>query len=525
MWVMISNRDTGMKPWISREWPLLMIILLSIGTAVFIWYSTPNGVGVDYDSLFYLDAAQNLKQGHGIYWIGSGGELKPLTHYPPGYPVVLSIPMLLGLDKVQSAQLIASLLFGINVFLMGFLLYNVSGSRIASLLGMVVICMSQIILRLHLLVMSEPLFFTWMLLSFFCIVKYLGNGKRRWLTFAAASIAAAALTRYIGTTLLITTTLGLFLLYRGTVKTRIGVASRILAIAIAPSVLWMFRNWLLTGTATNRSFQVHPVDIDTFRSLLDVIFDWFTPAYLSHWTEGALLIVLFSGILVYLSWRIWAKHERDNRVLLLAFLFLLFSGIYLVQLIISLSFFDASTRIDDRILSPLFISIWMLTILLTQASKSDQVKIGLTIGLFLLAFIGPLPKNWERISSISQESRTVGYGFSAKYWQESDLIEWIRTRSSEALIITNQAMAVRYLTDRATIQVPERWDPVKDMERETYLSDINEILSLLKSPNSFLVLFKRKDYSRPEDRDWLEGLHVVYESIEGEIYTWDSMVE
>jgi hypothetical protein len=525
MGVMISDGDAGMKIWISKQWPLLIIILLSIGAAIFIWYSTPYGVGVDYDSLFYLDAAQNLNQGHGIYWTGSGGELKPLTHYPPGYPVVLSIPMLVGMDKVQSAQLIASTLLGINVFLIGSLLYHVSGSMIASLLGMVVTCTSEVILRLHLLVLSEPLFFTWMLLSLYLIVKYLGTGKRHWFFFTAAAIAAAALTRYIGTALLITTTLGLFLLCRGTFKMRFGEASRIFVIAIAPSILWMFRNWLLTGAATNRTFQVHPVDIDTFRNLLDVLFDWFTPEYLSHWIEGALLIVLFSGALAYLSWRIWVKHERDNQALLLAFLFLLFSGIYFVQLIVSLSFFDASTRIDDRILSPLFISIWMLTILLTQAGKRDRVRIGFAIGLFLLVFIGLLPKNWERIWSISQESRTVGYGFSARYWQESDMIEWVRSKPNETIIITNQAMAVRYLTDRATIQVPERWDPVKDVERETYPSEINEILSLLKRPNSFLILFKRKDFSQPEDRDWLEGLHVVYESGEGEIFAWDSTIE
>lgn len=62
---------------------------------------------------------------------------------------------------------------------------------------------------------------------------------------------------------------------------------------------------------------------------------------------------------------------------------------------------------------------------------------------------------------LARSMRVEGSGFCSREWHESDLIGWILDRGDKVSIITNQAMAVRYLTDHPAIQVPEQWDPVK----------------------------------------------------------------
>lgn len=52
--------------------------------------------GVGYDSSFYLDAGVNISQGNGVYWIGSRGELKLLSHYPPIYPLLMALSLAFG---------------------------------------------------------------------------------------------------------------------------------------------------------------------------------------------------------------------------------------------------------------------------------------------------------------------------------------------------------------------------------------------------------------------------------------------
>jgi len=65
--------------------PVALLILSATGVAgaALILWSTPWGVGIVHDSLFYFSAAENLAFGRGLFWAGGGGELKPLVHFPP----------------------------------------------------------------------------------------------------------------------------------------------------------------------------------------------------------------------------------------------------------------------------------------------------------------------------------------------------------------------------------------------------------------------------------------------------------
>ena len=110
------------------------LVVMLVATYI-IWVNTPFGVNTGHDSLFYFSAAKNFASGRGLFWTGSGGELKPLTHFPPFYPLILVGVSQIGFPISLSARLIAAFLFGLNIALFGLILYTFTQRIFISVLG------------------------------------------------------------------------------------------------------------------------------------------------------------------------------------------------------------------------------------------------------------------------------------------------------------------------------------------------------------------------------------------------------
>jgi len=64
----------------------LLIILAGACASILMFWITDYGPGVSPDSTTYIETARNLLAGNG-FTVGG----KPMTHYPPAYPLLLSI--------------------------------------------------------------------------------------------------------------------------------------------------------------------------------------------------------------------------------------------------------------------------------------------------------------------------------------------------------------------------------------------------------------------------------------------------
>jgi hypothetical protein len=189
-------------------------------------------------------------------------------------------------------------------------------------------------------------------------------------------------------------------------------------------------------------------------------------------------------------------------------------------LIISISFFDASTRIDERILSPFFVSMMVSVLLLVFSLGNRWLKLILITGFISLLVLGPLPDQWKETQAMISSIRQNGAGFTTRYWRNSEVVDWIQNQEDDATIITNRAMVVNFLTAYPAIQIPERWDPVKDKIREDYQIEIDQMSANLKKPNAYLVLFEYQDLTAFEDEAWTESLSIIYKGPEGVIYSY-----
>ena len=492
--------------------------LLGITAAYLFWRYTPFGVGVGHDSLFYFSAAKNFASGRGLFWTGSGGVLKPLTHFPPFYPLILAGVFKIGLPIHLAAKLIAAFLFGLNITLFGWVLYTFTQRMLISVIGMTFLLLSPIMAETHLKAMSEPVFFFATFASFAALAMHINQPRRLYFVLAVLFASIAYLSRYSGIAVLVVSAVSIIILGERSLKVKIRETLIFTGLASLPMLLWMIRNMILTGSTTNRAINIHLINSDTMRQLLDVIFYWFSPELHSHWLEVALLALLFISFST-IAWReIRRRSGSDCRAPYLSILLLFFSAVYVAFLLVSLSFFDASTRLSNRILSPLFLAS-MLLVMLIMGFASRRMWQTIVPALFIAFMVlGPLPYMLQQTDQLLTTVQGSGLGFTSRTWMDSQLIQWIEDLDTDATIVTNQAMAVNFLTDFPAYQIPERYDPVKLQARSGYDQEIESLNALLQKPDSYFILFLSSGDTSEDFKEPFDNLQLVFSTKDGRVY-------
>ena len=125
---------------------LALITFSGICAAALMFWITARGPGVSPDSVIYIETARSLLAGNGF-----SAEGKPMTHYPPVYPLLLAVVGLFNHgDVVHAGRLIGALLFGVNLALLGLALlaWSNRGSSAAAW-GMLVFLASAPIIKTH----------------------------------------------------------------------------------------------------------------------------------------------------------------------------------------------------------------------------------------------------------------------------------------------------------------------------------------------------------------------------------------
>lgn len=162
--------------------------------------SCSRALRLNEDSYFYLDAAQNLVDGHGyrtfLLTVWSGPVPDPALFWPPAYPILLSVALAFGLNAIHSARVV-SLLAGIVAVLtfhrLARRLVNDWSFPLASL-WLLLLAQSEI----HWSVMSDMLFLAFQ--GLFLAVAVESFGDKPVIHAAGAGITAGllCLTRHIG---------------------------------------------------------------------------------------------------------------------------------------------------------------------------------------------------------------------------------------------------------------------------------------------------------------------------------------
>jgi len=506
-------------PTIKKYWqPVVFFILLFATAFLGFWWlkiSTPYGLGLVNDSYAYVSGAINLLKGNGYSQFSGGGEISPITHFPPMFSILLALVDLIKIDILFAARLVVLLLFALNVILVGITLLTITRRYSVSLLGAFLSATSGVFLRTHSMLMSEPLFITLSLTSSLCLYISFLHKRRTSLIMAGVLAGCATLTRYAGLASIVTALLTIAFFRR---KVKLVLADSLFYIlgALPLVISWGLRNELLTGTVANRQLLWHLPSWSNIELGMFNFLAWIFPRGFLSWLQAqkyfAYALTLFIGFvflwLVITTLRsLYRCSQPDGQADAGDKLFiyhLVYVVIYLGVILATMIFFDASTRFENRILAPMEVS-FLIVVLAALAKWSERRPLFQKV--LVIAFLVIFSWSWVREGGDTVELLSLdGQGYASLSWKNSSTIEYIRNLPPEKIIYTNKNTGVFLQTGRSSYRVLSRTDPVTLKPRDNYEDQLAEIHRNVIAQKAVLIFFGADEQTEPEDQAWLEDL-------------------
>jgi hypothetical protein len=137
----------------------------------------------------------------------------------------------------------------------------------------------------------------------------------------------------------------------------------------------------------------------------------------------------------------------------------MFTILYLIFLVLSISFFDSAIPLDYRLLSPVRFSFVPLVCFATNrfmlGLKTPNIAKVFLAGGFLIFFLLSVLHGYEVLFEEVMPRRS----YTSHEWKTSPTIAAVRSLLSSNIIVTNEPFAVDFLTEHKSILIPWRIDP------------------------------------------------------------------
>lgn len=513
---------------------LWLLIVIAVMGFLFQTFATQRGIGVSNDSVVYICSARNLDKGHGIVWEDGRGRFTPVVVWPPLYPSLLAVIGFTGADPLAAARWLNGALFAGIILVAGAILYAYSGRNgwLAGF-GAALVLVSPVMIQIHAMAWSEPQALFFGLLGIYLLARYLDNSKRTYLLASAVSMGLAFLTRYPCAAFIGAGLLGLCFLGQRRWARRIADAVQFGAISCLGTALWLVRNARAGGSSTGRAFSIHPVTEKPFAPILYVLSRWLVPDSRPELTllhdpvrlANLLLVAAGLALACFLALRRKTINvPEDNatgRLRFLPHLLIGYVGCYGLILAVSLSFLDASTVPDSRILSPLYAAFLLLALCamnwLLPALKGRRPLAAAAVFLCVAFSL------FYSLSALRWACRAArqGEGFQSRAWQTSRIIGEIRKLPPEAAIYTNNPLPVYIVAGRVSCKVPEKYDLITLKPNARYSAEIAEMTERLEKRGGVFAYFNGEDLaSHPSEEEIKAALPgaLVSQEPDGRIY-------
>jgi hypothetical protein len=452
-----------MPQFLLRSKSLIVVSLLAIGAMLF---ATRHGIGLlPFDSISYLCTARNILSGYGFFqndFFDFGRTA--MTHFPPLYPATIALVSAFGIDPTSSARLLNSFLFGANIFCIGIAVRTITSSWKAELFVAILAMMSQGMLNYHCRAVSEPLFLFFFLLSVIMLSRYILSQKSIMLALSSVLLSFSFCTRYSGLALVVTEIACILFLCKTRLKQRIIDSAGMALISTAPVFLWIIRNLLISGNPADRNFLFYPVAPQDLREGLFNIARWIFPGHRLHLVTLPFLSVCFLVLAALLLRSSKTACPRKTSLLhltvrtlapdVLSKALLLFSSIYLLFLLFSISTFDHDTTLNVRILLPVFVSFLILGAGFCARTLSGQWKPRAARILFLLCTAVVVSSYLLTGARWLITDKNQSDYFFIKPWESSEIVSAVRKLPPGSMIYSNIPFVFWLVTDKQACLVP-----------------------------------------------------------------------
>jgi len=526
--VELLDSKTRMKYYLKPQ-SLFWIALgaIALGAIGILLYSTPEGLGLSDDSIGYIAGARSILSGQGYReaWLASNG---PVTHFPPSFSSILALIGLSGLDPLRSARFLNVLLFGANAFLLGILGWRMTKSQAAGVVLALLFAVNASLFNAHAVAMSEPLYIFFSLAAFLAFSEYFNAKKNICLVATGILTAFAYLTRYAGLALLATFLVALILLH-DTWRKRLTSAAIFVASTLPFLIGWGIRNKIVADNATNRTLVYHPLTTENVQTGIYNISEFLVPV--ETWRRALIKIPHFFFIIIAiiaLALLIWVVYKGLKKFLqpatkrpeILSFTNGLYIFGYLASILTSMLLFDASTKFKLRILSPVYVALLILLVLLGHWAWQNRNT--LVRGLVILFAVLILALSAYDTSTFVTKLHKGGQGYASFKWYDSAAMDFLSQLPEGTRIYTNQPGPVYLYTNRPSYVLPDLVDAVTGLPRERYTEGMQALQNDVLSGNAALALFKFGSEEEDAQSVYIEladGLYLAHDAHGDKIYT------
>ena len=507
---------------------LCSLSIIAIYAILITLYSTTKGTGITTDSVRYASAAINLLSGKGLLEFSETAHIVPLTHYPPGYPLILAaFASLRGKDEVwTTGRYLNVFLFGANSLIIGISVFILSNkNHLLSIICSLIFCCSPSLLYIHSMLWSEPSFIFVSLLGVSLFLYGFKNKKTDILFLSALLIALSFLIKYIGLVLVISSMA--FLLIHEFPSSRKGKKTFLafMSITVFPVIMWLLYAYIHKTDIEGRAFSFHPSSQLCFRQIMQTLNSWFC----LNTGTGKVFLAFICFLIFWIIYKtlkiVGFNKSRGMDVpfnfhkILNLFLFQTFYIIYIplffIMLFLTINFFDLQTLPDERILSFVFaLTVIMIAMLsngivdIFKINKRIKIMAGVVLMFFLAEY---LYLSTATAKILSNE----GAGYNSDSWKNSKIVSILKDKKCDVVVYSNVPDAIYFLNKMISRMIPYKYDPYTGGINSNYDKETRVMRSEIEKKNAILILFKKigaRRYLPKEDeirRDM--NLKIIYQ--------------
>ena len=516
-----------------RAYKILLpaVVMATVFGALFIvlWSTTPYGIGESPDSISYIDGARSIHAAlvdvhhygrHGFRWLQ---RIYPSVHFPPLYSALLSAPLFMGVDMLEGARWLNAVLFMLTALAIGACTYVCTQrSLLPSAASIALFMFSTGMIRLYTYVLSETAFNLFALTACLLLAWHISRPKMWIVTASSLVLAMALLTRYAGMSLIVPMILAILLLQKSTLGVRLKACSLLLLVALSPLVVWCLRNYWMAHTTTGRSFAIHLIDPSYFSRFAATLSDFWLPVPGGDFIKPPLFLI--GLVLTLCAFVLVARHEIRSASSFKGVLLLLI-GLYVVChvffLIASISFADAYTPLDYRILSPLL--VFGAVFVTATFWNASAVTARRTVWRGYLIFVLVVTCfNVSRTLPLMTRLHNGGIGYASGAWRSSACIAYVRSLPDTIPIYSNCPDGIYFLTGRKSFLIPRTLSAYTRRPNPDFVHELDTLRNSVLHGGAVIVNINlvtwRYFLPTPQDLKALYGFPVCAELNDGTIF-------
>ena len=491
------------------------VFLLTIAAVIIILWITRRGVGVTPDSVAYLCAADNFLKGNGLVAISSKANFIPMTHFPPLYPLLITMGEFIGIRVLDFCKYINIIVYILNVIFFGLIIYKSTNSNIeASCLGSLLMISSYDVLRAHICAMTDPIFILLTLATFITLILYIDKRSAAYFIACSILVSISFLLRYVGLSLVLTAIMGILILSKKYSVKKVKDVAIFLVISTIPMMLWLARNLYLTGNPFDRTLGYYKLSLNNFPEKVGYILQ-----KLGSLSLPVYLLVIITLVLLTLT-VIYYKKSSQKLIIdsLLSFgdipcLIGLFILNYLLVVFIAVLFLDNAIYLGFRILLPVIV-FSELIIFIFLARKLSYKK----LLIFTMIIIGFQLYRWN-FNKVTHEELV----YSGPQWVQSEIIKKVNKLPGSYKIYSNGPDVIYYLTGKLAYAVPESIISDKNVPNYKLISELKN-MSLNFNNDRFVLVWLdnigwRKYLVTKKSLVSALMLDLIYQTRDGSIHT------